>query len=104
MLLLVGLALTVSVVAAGCGRTKAHQAGAAGRDRTMAQLERIVRSRVDSGRRAQGDTRLGGRASTRADPDRGGIARMADDARRAVGRRSVLVCAASCLTATAHRI
>jgi CubicO group peptidase (beta-lactamase class C family) len=48
--LLVGLALAVSVVAAGCGQSKAHKASAAQRDRTMAQLDRIVRSRVDSRR------------------------------------------------------
>jgi hypothetical protein len=46
--LLLGLALAVSVVATGCGQSSAHKASAAERDRTMAQLDRIVRTRVDS--------------------------------------------------------
>jgi hypothetical protein len=40
--LLVGLALAVSVVAAGCGQSKAHEVSVAERDRTMAKLDRIA--------------------------------------------------------------
>jgi D-alanyl-D-alanine-carboxypeptidase/D-alanyl-D-alanine-endopeptidase len=48
--LLIGVALALCLGTAACCQTKAQKAGAAARDRTMAQLTRIVHDRVDSGR------------------------------------------------------